>query len=209
MAKKKSSADGAWLSPAQALEDAQKSLGKVAAKVIRERLRAGQLLAHAQLTSERHGNEEPDISDEILPIPATFWVTLQDESVFWSAGDAQFFFYDPVFGNRTVHCSGIRFLKKTIKRMLPAPVRTDSAPEPSQPPKAKEAVQGDPKPKGPAVSPKALEAWYVAYQLAYQGKEDTLAKAYSSAEGMFPDKFVSRQRIRDLVGGRKAGRKPE
>ena len=53
----------------------------------------------------------------------------------------------------------------------------------------------------------AMEAWYAAYRLAYQGADDTMEKALASAKGMFPGKSVSREQVRKLAGGRKPGRK--
>jgi hypothetical protein len=62
--------------------------------------------------------------------------------------------------------------------------------------------------RGPRVSDTHLKAWHVLYQQAYGGgQEDTLATAYKSAVGMFPGKFVSRDRVRELCAGRKIGRK--
>jgi len=58
------------------------------------------------------------------------------------------------------------------------------------------------------VSDAALKAWYEAYKLAYSGNSDTEASAIKSASGCFPDKAVSRQKIRDLRGEQKRGRKP-
>jgi hypothetical protein len=62
--------------------------------------------------------------------------------------------------------------------------------------------------KGPPVSPAHLKAWYEVFQKVYGGSaEDTLDNALKSARGMFPGRFVSRDRVRDLAGGRSPGRK--
>ena len=88
--------------------------------------------------------------------------------------------------------------------MLP-PSRADSAsPVPDAGASAPEEERGSP------VSKTDLEAWAAVYKQAYGGKpEDTLTNALASAKGMFPGKFVSREKVRALVGGdRKTGRKP-
>jgi hypothetical protein len=67
--------------------------------------------------------------------------------------------------------------------------------------------QAEPEAKAPSVSDQLLKEWYELYQKAYQGSADTLQKALESARGMFPGKFVSRDRVRKLCEGRKRGRK--
>jgi hypothetical protein len=62
--------------------------------------------------------------------------------------------------------------------------------------------------RGPPVSEELLKQWYAVYRRAYYGANDTLANAIKSARGMFPGKFVSRDRIRKIAGGRVRGRKP-
>jgi len=63
--------------------------------------------------------------------------------------------------------------------------------------------------KGPPVSESALKAWAEAFKIAYgDTPQDKLETAYKSAEGMFPGKFAARDRIRELLKGRKRGPKP-
>lgn len=61
--------------------------------------------------------------------------------------------------------------------------------------------------KGPPVSAAALKAWFVAYQAAFTGADDTEARALESARGCFPGKSVSRDAVRDLRGEQKRGPK--
>ncbi len=71
---------------------------------------------------------------------------------------------------------------------------------PSKPPSKDEAIDDD-VPRGPPVSPDALKAWFDVYQKVYGNTPaDTLDNALKSARGMFPGKFVARDRIRDLAG---------
>ncbi|HXQ42690.1 MAG TPA: hypothetical protein VN821_15575 [Candidatus Udaeobacter sp.] len=70
-----------------------------------------------------------------------------------------------------------------------------------------EPEPADEEPKGPPVSSAHLEQWYRLYEQAYQGADDTEANALVSARGMFPGKSVSRDRVRELRGSRRHGRK--
>jgi len=69
-------------------------------------------------------------------------------------------------------------------------------------------AEGPEVPKGPRVTDGELRAWYDVYRRFYTGALDTQDNAYASAKGMFPGKFVARDRVRALFPARKAGRKP-
>jgi hypothetical protein len=73
-------------------------------------------------------------------------------------------------------------------------------------PDATPAADDEPEPKGPPVSPEALKAWFDLYRRIYTGTADTEAMALKSAQGMFPGKSVSRDKIRALRGERPIGR---
>ncbi|HXP03289.1 MAG TPA: hypothetical protein VN808_04145, partial [Stellaceae bacterium] len=67
-----------------------------------------------------------------------------------------------------------------------------------------------PAPKLPDVSIEHLQAWFALYQQVYEGKPaDTRPNQLKSAQGMFPDKSVSRDRVRKLFENRSAGRRPK
>jgi hypothetical protein len=88
-----------------------------------------------------------------------------------------------------------------IKNLTPPPAlppteEATPATEPEEPPE-----------KGPPVSPELLKAWFEVYRRAYIGAADTEANAVASARGMFPGKSVSRERVRELRGAQKRGRK--
>lgn len=61
--------------------------------------------------------------------------------------------------------------------------------------------------KGPRVSGAHLKAWYDLYRTVY-GDDTPEAHSVKSAQGMFSDKSVSRERVRELRGPQKRGRKP-
>jgi len=136
------------------------------------------------------------------------WNDLANER-FWDSGDVLFsrFSYSLSTPTETFRFFDVRFDAAVIGKMFPAPAQREASI--TEPPREPTDAEEGPKQKGPPVSEAALTAWYAAYRLAYVGSEDTLAKAYASAEGMFPGKFVSRERIRRLAGGRKPGRKVE
>jgi hypothetical protein len=67
----------------------------------------------------------------------------------------------------------------------------------------------EPAEKGPSVSDVHLKAWFEVYRQAYTGASDTEANAVASARGMFPGKSVSRDKVRDLRGEQKRGRKTD
>lgn len=204
MAKTKLDDASKWLTPRAALEIAQRCYGDAAGKIIMERLRGDLLPAIAARWSSVIERQEPEVSDEPTAIPASCWPALQDESVFWKAGDATFFFFDSIYPNRTVRCVGIRFLRKTIEDMFPAPA--ESAPKPESP-ETHSAAPKEPDTKGPPVSEAALAAWYEAYKKTFTGADDTEAKAMESARGCFPGRSFSRDAVRALRGSVKRGPK--
>jgi hypothetical protein len=70
------------------------------------------------------------------------------------------------------------------------------------------AHEKEPEEKGPPISDAHLRQWLALYEAVYTGtKADTLENALNSARGMFPGKFVSRDRVRDVLPARKRGRK--
>jgi hypothetical protein len=207
MTKKRLQDDDKWLSPKEALEIARRCYGNDAAKVFIERLRANFFPAVTSRWSDASDGRDPIVSDERTGIPAGFWMDLQDESVFWNAGDARFASYDPLDGARIVRCTGIVFLERHITEQFPAPLpaRTPLLASPPIPASTKQ----EPEQTGPRVSEAALKAWHAAYASAYKEAEQTEAHAVQSAKGMFHDKTVARDRVRALLGARKRGPKPK
>jgi hypothetical protein len=63
--------------------------------------------------------------------------------------------------------------------------------------------------RGPRVSDEWLSGWLELFRKTYGNTDqDTLATAWASAKGMFPDKSVARDRVHALLSGRKTGKKP-
>ena len=97
---------------------------------------------------------------------------------------------------------GVRFEPEGVRELLAsAPKKSATGPEQQEP---EDEDQGQ---KGPPVSETHLRQWYALYRSVYHGPGDTMEMALRSARGMFPGKFVSRDAIRKLAGGRTRGRK--
>ncbi len=152
---------------------------------------------------------KPDWSNAI-PIPVVLWRDYYEYTIgFWEAGDIKFYLGHRESYNQTtsVWYQGIRFHPFGIEELVAlAPPKPYATPVPVE---AKEAQETEPSQSGPPVSDVHLEAWYELFQKVYGGTaKDTEAFAQQSAFGMFPDKSVTRQRIRELRGEQKRGRKP-
>jgi hypothetical protein len=194
-----------WLEPRQALALVTKDVGTagVARGKLVDRLKAGLIRSYAGTAISRRLGEESRKTqfEEISP---GWWRRHEHHyDDLWQSGDLTWETHDAGYGQEITYLD-IRLDPQGVGALLPKP---KPAPPTLSPPPPSTGESTEPEAKGPPVSPAALEAWCTAYQLAYQGPEDTLAKAYDSAEGMFPGKFVARQRIRDLLKGRKRGRK--
>jgi hypothetical protein len=197
-----------WLVPEAAVEILSKGLGikeDDARHVILERLRSGKIRAAAK--SSKWENE-PRIKEtaEILVEP-NYWERYACTPGFWKTGDIKFGLghINSSFSYVSVWYHGIRFDPIAVRAIIPA--ATPSIPVDS--PLAESKSESDPDyRKLPAVSQAHLKSWYEVYRAVYGGSaEDTLDSALSSARGMFPGRFVSRDRVRDLAGGRTPGRK--
>ena len=191
----------AWVQPKLVLAAVQQQ-SKIAASMIFEALTAGILESAAgHFSSVIPG--KPTSQESLLRLPSSIWSHRIQDDLF-GTGIAQFSMPQSPGPSITMRGFDNRINPEGISRAFPG---VEFVAVHTEQPISKEALIEDPKQKGPAVSPAALSAWYEAYKLAYQGPEDTLAKAYASAEGMFPGKFASRQRIRELMQPRSRGRK--
>jgi hypothetical protein len=143
-------------------------------------------------------------------IPRRFWVHLSTKgSDVWGAGDARFFIKGSVCRYFGIRLDPVE-VRTTLPALKPPPKkgwvkRPEPAPEPAPEPPQEETPQ-----KGPRVADPHLKAWYDLYAKVYGGTAaDTEANAVASARGMFPGKSVSRDRVRELRGEQKRGRKPD
>jgi len=202
----------AWLTPQAAVSRASQAFGNEATGAIWARLTSGFLKAAASHSSQATPpNAEPRLTLSPTIIPARYWgqFSNSNDANFWRAGDARFFFppnRPRVEFATVILCFGIRLNPADIDTLFP-PLPVEPQPE-SNPAAESDVERADPGPKGPAVSPDHLQAWFDLYQRAYTGSADTEAMAVKSAIGMFPGKHVSRDRVRDLRGAQKRGRKP-
>lgn len=130
-----------------------------------------------------------------LILPGSYWATLvAGSSEFWD-GHVQFRLqYDTYRGVRMLlRCFGLRLNPAHVAQEFPmvAPAFDPSLTRPDR--------KGLPQP-----APAHLKAWFNVFSAAYpKGTED---EAMASAEGMFPDKWIVRQRVRELMGPRQMGR---
>jgi len=201
-----------WLTPREAVEllSPWYSGHRVVEAALLERLMGGLINAHAR--SSAHGQHGGTPTSPVF-VPNTHWGSLSGPTGanrFWETGDARMFFRH---NGDIIRYYGIRFDPDGVSALLPK--NSDKNHPESAVPKLAEpaalAAADDPKPEleqpGPRVSDPALQAWYSAYQSAYQVAEQTEAHAVRSAKGMFHDKSVARDRIRTLLGSRKRGPK--
>lgn len=188
------------LSPRQAIEildRAYKDSG-LSKRTLLERLRGGMVKA-VSATSTFHGGHR-DHAEVFYKIPIEDWEKVRATDDFWITG--QFDFSRREYGSnhdvKTRHYN-VRFEPPGVHSI----VGTLGAAQPLQ-----DSAPDDDAAKGKPVSPEALKAWFDVYRKVYGGSaDDTLENAHKSARGMFPGRFVSRDRVRELAGGRTPGRK--
>jgi hypothetical protein len=132
-------------------------------------------------------------------IPLTDWNEASANSIFWKSGDFSFETYE---GHHRIHIRhyDVRFDPEAVLTIIGSAAKAA--------PKTSPETEDEDEEKGPPVSDELLKQWFAVYRRAYYGPNDTIANAIKSARGMFPGKFVSRDRIRQIAGGRVRGRKP-
>jgi hypothetical protein len=204
----------------------------LAVATLLDRIRAGliQTAAMSCFRKEEKGSggiqrSEPDGA---VLIPPSHWAAFPDiqtvaELAFWQTGDITFEWEERAsFSAVTIKYFGVRFDPKGIADMIESagvdkPKRPSGGPPPPSldflsafsRPEQPTPADVDAEQKGPPVAPEHLRAWYELYRRVYTGAADTEATALASARGMFPGKSVSRDRIRELRGTQKRGRKPD
>jgi hypothetical protein len=205
-----------WFTPAEAAVYAAKVVGPDDAQpAIWARLQGGLIRAVATSSSATLQGRPPVLRTGPSFIPKDHWdyfTTDRTGPNFWRSGDARFFLPRTESRNLplTISCFGIKLDPADVRATLPPPPPAPDQPEPTTE-IAATAEEAEIEPqlpiRGPPVSDEHLRLWHALYQQVYQGSQDTLATAYKSAVGMFPGKFVSRDRVRKLCAGRKIGRK--
>jgi hypothetical protein len=189
-----------WLTPGQALKMLSEAHRDPIAVIdgILGRLKAGHLIAASEHSVHEATGERAETRKALSLIDHDDWQEFERSSVFWQIGDGSFVHHNRWSGARTTTSHfNIRFDPAGVRAMLPPTANTpasDSEPELES--------------KGPPVSTAHLKAWYSLYMSIYGGTiEDKEVFAVKSAQGMFPNKFVSRERVRELRGEQKRGPK--
>jgi hypothetical protein len=208
-----------WLRPYDALMLVSKSIGTKEGRIaLLERLRGGMIRAIASTSSVTADKGEPVTTLTPTLIPAGHWSRFSSttSTTFWHTGTARFFFPgDRNRRSRAVQCFDIKLDPAGIRALLSSiPAKTNTPPAQPPAPSATPPIEAAESnevvvPKGPAVSSADLKTWFDLYRRVYKGKDDTEANAFASAVGMFPGRTVSRQRVRDLRGEQKRGRKKQ
>lgn len=187
----------AWLMPREALRLADGIMDEATAMTaIVDRLHSEKIAAVAELLVVRTTDSairEPDLRR----IPGILWGAYgnSNSESFWRTGDITFRVPIPDTHEFTyVKYFGIRFHRNDLYDLFP-----------ERRPKESSVLVADGVSK-PSVSDALLTAWYDLYLRAYTGAADTEANAVQSAQGMFPGKSVSRERVRELRGERMRGR---
>ena len=198
-----------WFSAAQARDFGQTIVGDLATKIILEHLKGKKLTAYAASWSrEAYGSYDVESYDGEVEIPAHVWNDLQDD--FWTTGIAVFFrpSGNAVERSVTYRYYGVRFSTLDITKLFPGPAPTP----PGVTTIAKSAASRAPVAPDAKLKPVAeahLKAWAQVFLKAYGNTDFAEPFALKSAQGMFPDKSVGRDRVREVLGPRKRGPKPK
>jgi hypothetical protein len=194
-----------WLTPRQALA----ILGRVvenesvATRGLLERLRGGMVKAVAFNSAVT--SESGPWSGTFCEIDVDHWTRIFASDEFWITGDLSYEARE--YGESrtsTFRHFDVRFEPQSIKAMVD--VLSRSAPAASAHAPAVGA-ESEPVQKGPRVTNPHLQAWFEFYKVVTPETEDTEDYAWAHARRCFPDKTVSRERVRELRGSLKRGPK--
>lgn len=193
-----------WLTPHHALSLVVQAYGdsiSVEGAII-QRLSGGMIHAVAGHAAWDHN----DLRKTGVAIPSIYWVQYAriHHEDFWQTSDIRLYIsnIDGRYNSGHIAYFGVRFEPEGVRELLAsAPKKSATGPEQQEP---EDEDQGQ---KGPPVSETHLRQWYALYRSVYHGPGDTMEMALRSARGMFPGKFVSRDAICKLAGGRTRGRK--
>lgn len=190
------------LRPSKALDLLRHMSRAQAGAAILTRLGSGIVLSWCDhLVIHQAGRE---IAREVgADIASEFWRLSEKDgtSAFWGSSDLTVHLsglgsYNP---GKDVQVFGLWFNRSDIEAMLPtAPTAPAAATPDARPPEPAA------KPK-PPVSSADLQKWADVFKVVYAGHV-TEALAMRSAQAMFPDHAVSRDRVRALLPERKPGR---
>jgi hypothetical protein len=151
------------------------------------------------------GRRERDL---FYAIPSEDWQRVDTADILWITGELNYRRREYSSAEfTTIRHYNVRFEPQGIEDIVKSAPKLKSASE-VEPENIKPETEAEYR-KLPPVSQAHLKVWFELYSQVYgESPQDTLPNAYQSARGMFPGRFVSRERVRDLAGGRTRGRKP-
>ena len=183
-----------WLTPREAFRLLADAFGASSAgRIIFQGLRGGIIRAISGTSSWSNPHGGSTLRPPVR-IPGRFWEGLTDHVIpdsFWTTGSVRLHLASDARRSTPSEVSfyDVRFEPDAIRALL----REASAKEKAKP--------------APPVSDALLQMWFDVYRKAYEGVEATEAEALESAEGMFPGKLVSRERVRKLLADWKPSEK--
>jgi hypothetical protein len=190
-----------WLTPDQAVKILQGVFEEdyLSKKTLLGRLAGGMIQAvsgHTVIEGDKSSRRSRFL------IPSADWHHIDISDDFWISGDLTYSRREyGGIGTETIRHYDLKFEPQSVRATI-ANAQTHAASNPE--PGMLESLQ-----KGPRVTDPHLKAWFDLYSQVYSGTaEDTEDRALQSARGMFPGKSVTRDRIRELRGAQKRGRKP-
>jgi hypothetical protein len=190
-----------WMTPLQAVQLLDSVFDKnshsyISKHTLLERLR-GKMVRAVARTSARNDMQK---REEFADIDPGHWGHVSETDIFWNTGDLTYSIIDRY--ERVEHRQfDVRFEPEAVRAIVAPAAKTKSvSPGSTASDTPTEEIQ-----KGPAVSDAHLKAWFEVYRQVYP--DGTEMHAWESARGMFLEKSVSRDRIRDLRGSQKRGPK--
>jgi hypothetical protein len=203
-----------WLTPKRAIETLKPAYDYAFAKTdLYAKLKAGLLVSYA---AKIYGANDYEVTH--VEISASVWREVDSLRLvgchFWETGN---FITEIHVGNMGISLDGInyigvRFDPEGIKAILDEHGISSTSPIAEMPTQEIASDQSSPpanavpKETRPKAEPAHLKAWFDAYQSVYSETDlNTLDFAWESAKGMFPDKWVIRDRVHEMFSDRKPG----
>lgn len=213
-----------WLSPRQAratLADHGMPL-EIAAKTIPRRVLTTDITAVAERKiTFRAGSQDPEEEAFAIVTPDE-WQSSALDVQFWLTGDVTFIKESQLNRQSVYTCTGIRFKPSGIHKLLdqlaqppaaPAAlakaIREHSPPLPSAVEQATSASRANPSAEKKPVSDATLRAWWDLCRTLKPTDQWDIDELREFFDQCLPDKFASRDRIRQVRGPQKSGPKSQ
>lgn len=183
-----------WLTPRQALDGLPSGWGyETKVRWIDGRLESGLILAAA---SASRLAKQREAERKVVAIPPPFWcgwACLADID-FWNTGDLTFYDRGSTgYGGSLIgHFHGVRFDPTGFEGVAQLKQSADDADNPGDPAERR------------SLSDALLGEWATLFNKANPGASE--ARARSALETMFPDRHVTRDRLRRVLPERRQGR---